>query len=246
MGIKPIFIILVDISGYTNFIRLHKMSLLHAEKIIGELMESILDQVEFPVVAHEILGDAISLYALDDGSPDLADNIYLQLEKYLLAFHKREAYLLRECGYCICDACNNVGQLKIKAILHSGEAAFTKVRDIQKISGEDVIITHRLLKNSITSDEYILVTNSFVDRCQFFSKTGFEKHVEHYDGLGPVHGLVRNLESAEEVLEAVSPWRKFKFLMKVERHMFARLFGKAKLEYRNLPLDDSSTSAPLE
>ncbi len=34
--------------------------------------------------------------------------------------------------------------------------------------------------------------------------------------------------------------------MKVERHMFARLFGKAKLEYRNLPLEDSSTSAPSE
>jgi hypothetical protein len=246
MGIKPIIIILVDISGYTNFIRLHKMSLLHAEKIIGELMESILDEVELPVVAHEILGDAISLYALDDGSPDLADNIYSQLEKYLLAFHKRESYLLRECGYCICEACNTVGQLKIKAILNSGEAAFTKVRDIQKISGEDVITTHRLLKNSIASDEYIFVTNSFVERCQSFSKIDFEKHVEHYDGLGPVHGLVRNLESVEEVQEAVSPWRKIKFLMKVERHMFARLFGKTKLEFRNFPLEESSTTTPLE
>ena len=235
MGIKPIFIILVDISGYTNFIRLHKMSLLHAEKIIGELMESMLDEVELPVVAHEILGDAISLYALDDGSPDLADNIYQQLEKYLLAFHKREAYLLRECGYCICDACNNVGQLKIKAILNAGEAAFTKVKEIQKISGEDVIITHRLLKNSVTSDEYILVTNSFVDRCQSFDKTDFKKHVEQYESLGPVHGLVKNLESVEAVPEGVSPLKKIKFLMKVERHMFARLFGKSKLEYRNLP-----------
>ncbi len=232
MSIKPLFIIIVDISGYTNFIRLHKMSLLHAEKIIGELMESVLEEVELPVIAHEILGDAISLYALDDGSPDLADNIYLQLEKYLLAFHKREAYLLRECGYCICEACNSVGQLKIKAILNSGEAAFTKVLDIQKISGEDVIITHRLLKNSIASDEYILMTNSFLDRCQSFDKTDFEKHVEHYEGLGPVHGLVRNFESVEAVHEAVSPWEKIKFLMRVEHHMFARLFGKAKLEYR--------------
>ena len=58
MGIKPLFIIIVDISGYTNFIRMHKVSLLHAEKIIGELMECMLDEVESPVVAHEILGDA--------------------------------------------------------------------------------------------------------------------------------------------------------------------------------------------
>ncbi len=54
---------------------LHKMSLLHAEKIIGELMESVLDEVELPVVAQEILVDAISLYALDDGSPDLSFTI---------------------------------------------------------------------------------------------------------------------------------------------------------------------------
>lgn len=239
MSIKQLFIILVDISGYTNFIRLHKMSLLHAEKIIGELMESMLDEVELPVIAHEILGDAISLYALDDGSPDLADNIYKQLEKYFLAFHKREAYLLRECGYCICEACNNVGKLKIKAILHSGEAAFTKVRDIQKISGEDVITTHRLLKNSVPSDEYILVTNSFLERCHSFDKTDFKKHVEHYDGLGTVHGMVRNFEPVKATQEMVSSWKKFKFMMKVDGYMFARHFGKTKLEFRNLPLGNN-------
>ena len=71
------FIILFDISGYTNFIRMHKVSLLHAEKIIGELMESFLDAVEAPVIAHEILGDAISLFALDDGSSNLADDWWL-------------------------------------------------------------------------------------------------------------------------------------------------------------------------
>ena len=220
MSVKPLFIIIVDISGYTNFIRLHKMSLIHAEKIIGELMESILDEVELPVVAHEILGDAISLYALDDGSPDLADKIYLQLEKYFLAFHKREAYLLRECGYCICDACNNVGQLKVKAILHAGEAAFTKVRDMDKISGEDVIISHRLLKNSIPSDEYILVTNSFLDRCQSFDKTHYKEHLEHYDQLGPVHGMVRNFDALEAQEVDISAWQKLKFFVKIETYMF--------------------------
>ena len=235
IGVKSFIIILVDISGYTNFIRLHKMSLLHAEKLIGELMECMLDEVESPVVAHEILGDAISLYALDDGSPDLADSIYLQVEKYFGAFRAREAYLLRECGYCICDACNKVNELKLKAIIHSGEAAFTKVHDIQKISGEDVITAHRLLKNSIPSDEYIIVTDSFFNRCQSFDKTDFEKHLEHYDDLAPVNVLVKNFEAVEAVPKAISPLKKLKFLMKVERHMFLRLFGKPKMKFRNMP-----------
>ena len=238
IGVKPLFIILVDISGYTNFIRMHKVSLLHAEKIIGELMECMLDEVELPVVAHEVLGDAISLYALNDGTPGLADRIYQQLEKYFLAFRKREAYLLRECGYCICEACNKVGELKLKAILHSGKAAFTKVRNNQKISGVDIITAHRLLKNSIASDEYIFVTNSFFNMCQSIDIANFKKHVEHCDGVGPVNGWVRNFKLVEKAIEAVSPWKKFKFLMKVESHMFARLFGKSKLEFRNLPSED--------
>ncbi len=235
MDVRPLFVILVDISGYTNFIRMHKVSLLHAEKIIGELMECILDEVESPVIIHEILGDAISLYALDDGSPDLADRIYVQLEKYFLAFRAREAYLLRECGFCICDACNKVGELKLKAILHSGEAAFTKIRDIQKISGQDIITAHRLLKNSIPSNEYILVTKSFLEKCQSFDQTNYREHVEHYDHLGAVEVLVRNFEPVKAVPEAISPWKKLKFFMKIESYMFARIFSKSKLKFRNLP-----------
>lgn len=244
MEIKPLFIIIVDISGYTNFIRMHKTSLLHAEKIIGELMECMLDEVESPVVIHEILGDAISFYAVDDGSPDLAENIYQQLNNYFQAFHKREAYLMRECGFCICDACNNVGELKLKSILHSGTAAFTKVHDIQKISGEDVITAHRMLKNSIPSNEYIFITNSFIEKCQSFDKTEFREHVEHYDHLEPVRGLVRIFDETEPDLKKVSNWDKFLFFLKIEGYMFSRLFGKSKLEYRNLPVEKGSKTMP--
>jgi hypothetical protein len=48
----------------------------------------------------------------------------------------------------------------------------------------------------------------------------------------------------EVVPEVISPWRKLKFFMKVERYMFARLFGRAKLEYRHLPSENKSTSSP--
>lgn len=235
MGIKPIFIILVDISGYTNFIRLHKISLLHAEKIIGELMESMMNEVESPVVVHEILGDAISLYAIDDGSSGLADRIYTQVDKYFAAFHEREAYLLRECGYCVCEACNKVRELKLKAILHRGDAAFTKVHTIQKISGETVITAHRLLKNKIPSNEYILATNDFVKTCQSFDQTGFEPHVENYDFLEPVDGFVKIFDSTEPIPAEVSTWRKLKFFLNIERYTLERLFGKSKLGFRNLP-----------
>jgi len=37
------------------------------------------------------------------------------------------------------------------------------VKDYRKLFGGDVIIAHRLLKNSITLDEYVLLTNSFIE-----------------------------------------------------------------------------------
>ena len=73
--------------------------------------------------------------------------------------------------------------------------------------------------------------------------TDFEKHIESYQDVGPIYGYVRNFEMVEKAPKAISSWKKFKFLMKVERHMFARLFGKAKLQFRNLPSGDLGTSA---
>ncbi len=234
MGIKRIFIILVDISGYTNFIRLHKISLLHAEKIIGELMECMLDEVKEPVIAHEILGDAISLYAIDDGSLNMADNINTQVEAYFEAFREREAYLMRECGFCVCEACNTVRQLKLKGIIHTGEVVFTYVKDILKISGEDVIIAHRMLKNSINSNEYIFACEAFVKACNDFNHDSFQPHQENIEGIGTINGVVR-IFSGVEPSKDVTTWRKFKFFMKLEAYFMARLFQKQCVGFKNLP-----------
>ena len=45
------------------------------------------------------------------------------------------------------------------------------------------------------------------------------------------------------VQEMVSPWKRFKFMLKVDGYMVARLFGKTKLEFRNSPLGTNNTSA---
>ena len=41
-------LVLVDIGGYTQFIRQRNLSLLHAEEIITQLLESVIDVAEFP------------------------------------------------------------------------------------------------------------------------------------------------------------------------------------------------------
>jgi hypothetical protein len=161
MKVRPISLVLIDISGYTRFTKLHRLSALHAEKIIGDLLESIVARARSPLVAHEILGDAVSFYAESDGSEALADEIRGQVASIFDAFRLREGELISDCSLCVCEACRNVGKLQLKAILHHGKAVFSRIQDFKKISGEDVILAHGLLKNSVPVREYILETEPF-------------------------------------------------------------------------------------
>lgn len=235
MDVQRIFIILVDISGYTKFIKYHKSALLHAEKIVSELMEAILREVEVPVVAHEILGDAISMYALDESRPGQSDQIYHQLQKYFHAFWEREASLISACKLCPCDACRQVGKLKLKAVLHVGEAAFSTILNTTKISGEDVIIAHRLLKNSVPSDEYILMTEAFVNRSQLPDKEQLIPCVEQCEGIGEVKAFYRAFEENEVPETKVSLKKKLTDFLRLEKYLFLRRPRSKGYRFRNLP-----------
>ena len=91
------FIVLADISGYTRFIKMHKLSLLHAEYIISELLERIIDGVENPLALMEIEGDCAYFFAVSDNSPKMAQEIFGQVEQLFDVFNEREQELIR-CG----------------------------------------------------------------------------------------------------------------------------------------------------
>ena len=155
MEIRQLYFVIADISGYTQFVKLHRQSLLHAEKIIGNLLEAVMSEVKEPLQVHELLGDAVTIYAPVDTETDAA-HIFEQMQRMHAAFNDTESNHISDCSLCACEACNTIDKLKLKIIAHQGEAAITKVGGIRKISGEDVILTHRWLKNSIPSKEYFL------------------------------------------------------------------------------------------
>lgn len=64
MQVKKAFLVLVDISGYTKFIRLHKASLIHAEKIISELLESVIQCSRPPLVLNKLQIEAYTIQRL--------------------------------------------------------------------------------------------------------------------------------------------------------------------------------------
>ncbi len=65
-----------------------------------------------------------------------------------------------------------------------------KVKHIVKPAGEHVVLAHRLLKNSIKSDEYILATEAFMELAGEFDGKEFESRTENCEGIGKVNTRV--------------------------------------------------------
>jgi len=245
MEIKQIFLVIADISGYTKFIKKHRFSLIHAERIISELLESIIKTSGSPLILHELEGDAVTFYAVSDGSQAMARDICRQVQQFFEEFRKRERELLSDCSTCNCEACTNVGQLKLKAILHHGEAVFTKVRHFNKVAGEDVILTHRLLKNSIQSNEYLLLTEAFYALLGGIEDQTPERRKEHCEGLGTVNIMVYYLSPPIQQPIKRSFWHKLIMAMKRDVYALKRLLVKPK-RYRNLEAVQKIDEADFE
>lgn len=245
MKLRRAHIILVDISGYTRFIHRHRVSLIHAEQIITELIESVIDASEYPLTLNKLEGDAALFYAAtDDGEASASDEhdrqsartVLGQLERFFDVFRRRERELVSECTLCACDACAKSGDLHLKVIAHSGTILVKQVRQFEEIAGEDVILAHRLLKNSVPSHEYLLLTEAFHALSGPPNGTTLETRTEACEGVGSVKVHV-HYPSGAAVARPAPPsfWRKLGTNLRLELHLLKRFFAKPARPYRHLP-----------
>lgn len=187
MDLKTVALVIVDISGYTRFIQFHKTSLLHAQEIISQLLECVIDKASNPLTLNKLEGDAAFLYAeLGDEQVNTIRDVVGQVKEFFVAFHAKTYELSGSRANCPCEACQRIRDLRLKAILHQGEVGFRKIRQFDEMTGECVILAHRLLKSSITAHEYILMTEQFYRLAGELPGMGGEIHEEIYDDLGPV------------------------------------------------------------
>ncbi|MBI4535322.1 MAG: DUF2652 domain-containing protein [Ignavibacteriae bacterium] len=152
-------LLLADISGYTHFMRESPVASSHARQIIVRLLKSLIDASAPPLTVAELEGDAVFFYATtsDDEIARIAIEVKDQMLRLFASF-RTEARKLAEMKACECDACSNVEGLRLKQILHVGDVATERVNQFNKLFGVDVILVHKLLKNSVPSDEYVLMT----------------------------------------------------------------------------------------
>ncbi len=187
MTVKNLIIVLMDISGYTDFIKSHKSSQVHAEEIIFQLLETIVEGAKHPLQFNKLEGDAVLMYAeVEDDPGSVMESILAQVKTAFPEFKKRSRELESDRHSCPCDACQNIQLLQLKAIMHHGPVTLRKFKDQIEIAGEDVIIAHRLLKNSVPLREYILISDVSFNFIKNKIVENYTSTIENLAGIGEV------------------------------------------------------------
>lgn len=150
-------IFIPDISGFTEFV--NQTAIEHSQHIISELLEIIIDANQLNFKISEIEGDAVLFYKVDS-IPTITD-IFNQSKEMFIRFHSYLAEI-EATNVCQCGACKTASNLTLKFITHLGETKEVQIKNFKKLIGSDLILAHKLLKNTIPSSEYLLVTEKYL------------------------------------------------------------------------------------
>lgn len=148
---------LPDISGYTEFVQQTEIN--HSQHVIAELLEVLIASNSINMQLAEIEGDALFFYK--EEIPFL-EKLLAQVESVFTAFYSH-LKLLEKNRICPCAACSTAPNLKLKIIAHCGDIEFISVLDKRKPYGIEVIEVHRLMKNSVKTNQYVLFSRSLAD-----------------------------------------------------------------------------------
>ncbi len=156
-------LMIADISGYTKFMIANQTALGHGQFVITELMKTVLKEAKLPLMISKLEGDAVFLFleTSDEKQGKTAKTEYLltKMNRMVSLFHSKIAELIAS-NLCPCGACRHIDQLRLKIIVHRGQALFYRIDRFTELSGSDVILVHRLLKNSLMQEEYILLSEA--------------------------------------------------------------------------------------
>jgi len=152
-------ILIPDISGFTEFMTSTELS--HASHAINMLIDAIVKAVDDEYEVSEIEGDAVLL--IKKGIAPSQKEIVDICLKIFNAFHFQRKWIQQH-AICPCGACQRISNLTLKFVAHHGPVAEIKVGRFVKQSGTDMIVAHRLLKNNIANNEYLLVTERLLEQ----------------------------------------------------------------------------------
>ncbi|GGG11524.1 hypothetical protein GCM10007304_26950 [Rhodococcoides trifolii] len=185
MTTGPTLLLIADMSGYTAYMGSHRMSLAHAEVNTGRLLGRVIDAVpDFELI--EIEGDAafLALETNTSSEPAVLQRTLDAAAAMHQAFHLERTYV--QTNLCPCKSCTRATSLQLKFVAHLGEVATQTIRNRRKLVGIDVIHVHRLLKNPVELDEYVLLSDDLLRAGGASVPVPTTEVFHDLEGIGPV------------------------------------------------------------
>jgi len=181
-------LLIADIGGYTEFLQHEELQ--HAQGILSRLLEAIVDAAPgLELVKFE--GDATFFVAEDE--PDIGATVIDAVRAMFAAFHGRQREVTGSVS-CDCAGCNCACRLVLKFVAHHGPFGEHEIRGLREVIGPEVVLLHRLLKNTVVLREYALFTDALARKLSPH-QIPFTEHSEHYDHIGVVNAAVWDLAS---------------------------------------------------
>jgi hypothetical protein len=181
------YFVIADITGYTAFMTGSELD--HAQDILKTLFNTLLDHIKPPLIISNFQGDAILTYA-PEGSfvqgqtlLEIIENVYCEFIRTLETMQRNTT--------CTCRACSNMSKLDLKMFVHHGEYLIQDMRGKAELSGPDVIIAHRMMKNEVKEKTglkaYTLFSDTAVNSLSLQDFTcEMHAHSETYEHIGEV------------------------------------------------------------
>jgi Protein of unknown function (DUF2652) len=204
-GVDRGTLLLADISGFTAFLqavaRAHAADMAagkfvpKAYPLLTSLLDGIVERITPPFVLSELEGDAVFAFAAEGELGVRGQSVVDCLTACYEAYRARldEA---RELMTCTCDACQSIGGLELKFVLHHGEYIVQSVAGHQRLFGPDVTVSHLLLKNHVADligrSAYALVTESAAAHLDVPLERALPI-TEQYEHYAPVRACVLTL-----------------------------------------------------
>ena len=189
-------ILIPDISGFTEFMTTTELA--HSSFAINILIDAMINAVGEEYEVSEIEGDAVLLIR-KGAAPSQKELMDICL-KIFNAFHYQRMWL-QQYAVCPCGACRAITHLALKFVVHHGPLAEIKVGRFTKQSGTEMIVAHRLLKNNINNNEYLLVTEKLLQQ-QVADATSIEMEwnssSEEYPSIGKIDFRFALLDNARK------------------------------------------------
>ncbi|MCF6403071.1 DUF2652 domain-containing protein [Chitinophaga filiformis] len=189
-------ILIPDISGFTEFMTTTELN--HSTLAINMLIDAMIKAVGNEYEVAEIEGDAVLL--VRKGAPPTREEILNTCMNIFNAFHYQRKWMQQHM-VCPCGACQAINNLTLKFVVHHGPVAEITVGRFVKQSGPEMIIAHRLLKNSIDSNEYLLITEKLFDEVDGTPKQDeleWLSSSEEYPSIGTINYRFALLNKARE------------------------------------------------